>query len=153
MDSRLRRTARRHLDQRFERIRGSGFHEVPSAGWIATIREALGMSASDLARRMGVTPAAVRKLEQSERAGTIRLETLERVASSLGARLDYALVPALSLESQVDQRARDIARREIEAVNHSMALEDQRPPDTRDAERIEERARVLRDSSKLWAQP
>ena len=37
----------------------------PGSGWVKAIRESLGMSASALARKLGVTPASITKLEKA----------------------------------------------------------------------------------------
>jgi DNA-binding MarR family transcriptional regulator len=59
--------ARASLDLRLSPVRmQSDALTPPRAGWIRTLREALGMTATQLARRMGVAQPTVTKLEQSE---------------------------------------------------------------------------------------
>jgi predicted DNA-binding mobile mystery protein A len=102
---------------------------------------------------MGVTPAAIRQMEGSERAGTIKLQTLERAASAMNAELGYVVMPMQSLDAQVRSRAELVARRELEQVNHSMALEDQRPDPHRDAVIVADRVRELVADRRLWVDP
>lgn len=111
------------------------------------------MSAADLGARMGITRAAVRRLEESERAGTIKVASLQRAAVALDAQLTYAIVPLGSLERQVRDRALALAALELGRVNHSMALEQQLPASVAEDELVRERARVLAESPRLWSYP
>ena len=65
-------------------------------------------------------------LEQSEAKGLIELATLRRVAAALDCTLVYALVPNKPLETTVRDRAPTFARRRLEAVEHSMLLENRK---------------------------
>src|SRR5208282_6816206 len=97
----------------------------PVRGWIKAIREALGMSSAQLAKRLKIKQPTVAAMEQSEMKGTIQLATLRRVAEAMNCTLVYALVPNDSLETIVREQARKAARRQLQAVEHSMLLEDQ----------------------------
>jgi predicted DNA-binding mobile mystery protein A len=120
----------------------------PPHGWVRAVREALGMSAAVLADRLGVTPSAVIRLEQSEAADRARLETLRRAADALGCDLVYLFVPRRPLTTVVRERARELAHYEVAAVEQTMRLEDQATGDTRELEdRI---ARRLLESGDLW---
>jgi predicted DNA-binding mobile mystery protein A len=120
----------------------------PPRGWIRAVREALGMSAAVLADRLGVTPSAVIRLEQSEAADRVRLETLRRAADALGCDLVYLLVPRRPLSAVVRERASELAHFQVAAVEQTMRLEDQATGDTSELEdRI---ARRLLESGDLW---
>ena len=97
----------------------------PPRGWIRAVREALGMSAAALAGRLGTTGGAVTRLEQSEAADRIRLDTLRRAADALGCDLVYLLVPRRPLTAVVRDRARELAHRQVAATEQTMRLEDQ----------------------------
>lgn len=114
------------LDRATESLRSSP-PAKPAAGWIRSIRQALGMSRAQLAGRLGVTPATVADLERSEARGTISLNTLQKVASGLGLQLHYGLTPikGKSFEVLIIEQAQKIARERIRRVSHTMALEDQ----------------------------
>src|SRR3972149_3377271 len=61
----------------------------PPRGWARALREALGMSAGQLARRVRVSRETIATLERSEARGTITLASLEKLAratASPGAR-------------------------------------------------------------------
>jgi predicted DNA-binding mobile mystery protein A len=145
----MTKLARQALDERLAGWRS--FTPSPVRGWIRAIRESLGMSAADLAARLGTTRQAVAQLERSEADGSIRLESLRRAAEALDCTLVYALVPSDSLEEIVDRRAHDVALQEAERVRHTMLLEDQLVDESLDKERhVDELAEELKNSRRLW---
>ncbi|MGB5730812.1 MAG: helix-turn-helix domain-containing protein, partial [Acidimicrobiia bacterium] len=75
--------ARRRLDARFLRLRPLADEPRPHKGWIRAIRDALGMSSTELAARIGVSQQRVPQMERSELQDTITLGTLRRVAEAL----------------------------------------------------------------------
>lgn len=97
----------------------------PRNGWIATVRQALGMGLTQLARRLGVNPSAVRRLEEREQSGKITLATLTRVAAAMDCHLVYAVVPNKSLQSVVEHQIRKVAKERLARVGHTMDLEAQ----------------------------
>jgi predicted DNA-binding mobile mystery protein A len=141
---------RRTLDRRLAALRDLEI-PTPPRGWIRALRDGLGMSAADLGRRMGMTRQAISQLERSEAEGSIRLDTLRRAAEALGSELVYALVPKDSLEDTVKARARAVAERTVEGVEHTMALEAQ-TGGVQDRERlVDELAERLEASNRLWS--
>ena len=119
------RRARAALDSRLAPLQPSQKYTPPRAGWVRAIRNALGMTASDLGQRLGVSHAAVFELERTERAGTARLDTLRRAAEALDCSLVYAFLPRHGLEATVRSQAERIASTELPDVQHTMALEGQ----------------------------
>ncbi len=115
----------RHLDKRFSTLRPLVNSPRPPKGWLRAIRDALGMTTAQFARRLGVSQPRIIELEQSEVSGGVTLNTLQRAAEALGCRFVYALVPEQPLEDTVRARAKLIAARQVEAVEHTMRLEDQ----------------------------
>ena len=121
----------------------------PPRGWVRAIREALGMSAAALGTRLGTTAGAVTRLEQSEAADRIRLDTLRRAADALGCDLVYLLVPRRPLTAVVRDRARELARWQVAAAEQTMRLEDQATGQARELEdRLTEQ---LVDRGGLWS--
>lgn len=117
--------ARQLLDEKFRRHPDLHRMTPPPHGWIKAIRMALGMSYRQLASRLKVSEATIANMEQSEAKSTIQLATLRRVAEALDCTLMYALVPNDTLEGTVQKRARQVARKQLQAVNHTMRLEKQ----------------------------
>ena len=98
----------------------------PVGGWARAIREALGMTNVQLARRLGrKAPQTIEDMQQSEAAGTIKLDTLRELAESRGCRLVYALVPVKPLDKLRRDRALEAARNALRRTSHSMKLEAQ----------------------------
>lgn len=122
----------------------------PPKGWVRAIRDALGMSTSELADRLGVTQQAVSKLEAAERHGAVTIDRLEEVAQALGCRLEYTLVPERPLDEMVHEQARRKAREIVDPVGHSMALEGQDVDLDDEVERV---AAGLVDKRGLWSRP
>jgi predicted DNA-binding mobile mystery protein A len=120
-----RNTARARLDERLSSFKPADRFAVPSRGWVRAIRDALGMSAVQLGKRVGVKPQSVGDFEKSEVVGTIQINSLRRIAEALDCTLVYALVPNSSLDETVRSRARAIARADLERIGHSMDLEAQ----------------------------
>ena len=123
----------------------------PQRGWVRAIRDALGMTAEQLGDRIGVTQSTVQRLETSEAADTIQLNSLRRLAEGLGCELVYVLVPRETLSATYDAAARDVARRELARVSHSMALEDQAVDDAGDEERLRQFIAAELDPREIWA--
>ena len=142
----------RQLDASLNRWRSADLPSRPPSGWIKAVREGLGMAATHLAARLGVTPSTVTRLETSEADDTVSLATLRRAAESLGCELHYALVPRQSLVDILENRALALARQQMAAVSHTMALEAQAT--SREAVEVQTRAlaeNLLKGSRRaLW---
>jgi predicted DNA-binding mobile mystery protein A len=123
--ARVTAQSRARLDQRLAQLGSVEQYRTPSRGWIRAIREALGMSTAQLAKRLGVRQPSVVGLERSEEKGTIEVASLRRVAEALDCTLVYALVPNQPLETTVRARALSLLRRRRQPIEHSMLLEDQ----------------------------
>jgi predicted DNA-binding mobile mystery protein A len=118
--------SRKPLDERFKQLGPIKRYATPARGWVKAIREALGMTTTQLAQRLNVKQPSVAAIEQSEEKGTIELATLRRVAEALDCTLVYALIPNKPLETTVRDRARGFVRRRRGPIEHSMLLENQR---------------------------
>lgn len=141
--------ARRALDRRVRSLQGDPGAN-PMRGWIRAVREALGMTAEQLGRRLGVSRQAVLSFERSEFDGRIQVSSLRRVAEALDCHLVYAFVPNTSLDDVVQQQARRIAAAELARVDQTMLLEAQRVGDDEAADLLEARVAQLIDDRHLW---
>ncbi len=144
-----RRQGRQALDRRLGAI-DSTVLAPPSAGWVRAIRDALGLSARQLGKRLGVAAMSVTDLEESERAGSAQLATLRRAADAMDCDLVYAFVPRVSLEDTVRHQALRVARRELARVQTTMRLEDQALPSEEAESRVAQFAESLLDDRALW---
>ena len=142
----------RHLDKRFTVLRRMAQSPRPTKGWLRAVRDALGMTQAQLARRLGVSQPRIIELEQSEVGGNVTLNTLQRAAEALGCRLVYVLIPERPLAETVTKRAELIAERQLKAVEQTMRLENQSVKDTAAAEDLRRQFmdELLRRPARLW---
>src|SRR5690349_2337576 len=116
---------REQLDAKLEVLK-SAFSIVPAEnGWIKLLRDALGMSAEQLSKKVGIDRSRINRLEKAEVGGDLKLSSLKKIAEGLNMRFVYAFVPENSLENMVYEQARKIAQKRMSKVSHSMKLEDQ----------------------------
>ncbi len=142
----------RHLDKRFATLRPLAAGARPPKGWLRAVRDALGMTTAQLARRLGVSQPRIVELEQSEVSGSVTLRTLQRAAEALGCRLVYALVPERPLAKTVRERAEKVAERQSGFVEHTMRLEDQAVNSKRASKELYQQMveDLLRRPARLW---
>lgn len=98
---------------------------VPQKGWIRAIRDALGMSARQLANRLGLSQQAISRIEEGELTGSVTVKTLQRVAESLDCVFVFGFVPRTSLESTVRRQVQSVAAKRLGKASQTMALENQ----------------------------
>ena len=109
-----------------------------------TFQEAVGIGASALAERLGVSRNSVYSSVQNERAGTISLNQLEKLAEAMGGKLFYAIIPREGpVKEIVMAQARKKARRIVQRTHAHMALEEQTEGLRSKEERIEELASTI----------
>jgi len=137
----LKLPAAESVDQSLSLFRESMRSLKPSTGWARAIRQSLGMSAEQLARRIGVSRATIVTLERSEARGRITLASLEKLSRGLGCRVVYALVPEMgaSLADLKRSRARKVARTQLAS----------READRRELERLTDEL-LAGSPRKLW---
>jgi len=153
MKNDARQRGRKRLDERLMALKPEDRFAAPPKGWVRAIRDALGMTGVQFARRLEIRPQSVEALEKSEANGSIQLKTLRRAAEALDCTLVYALVPNTSLEGAVSARARKIAKRELGRVAHTMKLEAQGTGDANLEARIEAYVRDVLKDRDPWNEP
>lgn len=84
---------RRELDEALLPFRLVRKRKAGGAGWLRSIRQAVGIPVDEVARRMGVCRWEVHRLEESEANARIMLASLSKAAKGLGCELVYALIP------------------------------------------------------------
>ena len=99
---------------------------VPRGGWLRAIREALGMTQSQLGARASISRQSVQDFERAEADRRITLESLDKLARAMGCRMVYALVPESgSVDALRERRALALAEALLQPTDHSMKLEAQ----------------------------
>lgn len=98
----------------------------PPSGWLRLIRESLGLSTTQLAKRLNLAQSTIAELEAREKKGNVSIEMLQRTANAMDCEFVYVILPKnKSLDKILELRARRAAERIIANVSHSMKLEDQ----------------------------
>lgn len=144
--------ARKHLDKRLSQWKPTSNFASPPRGWIRAIRDAIGMTAAQLAIRLNVSQPRVFALEKSEVNEALTLETISRVAQALDCTFVYAIVPNTSLEDIVTKQAQKKVSERLIRIDHTMKLEGQ---GLSDAEITAEHERLMNELMKgnlrgLW---
>jgi predicted DNA-binding mobile mystery protein A len=123
----------------------------PREGWTREIRGALGMSQRQLAERMGVSTTSAQSAERNEGRRKIQLDSLVALAEGLDCDLVYALVPRRSLQSTLEERAKELSRRIVYRVSVSMELEEQGSSEKDNRRQVDELAAdLLRERPKYF---
>ena len=124
----------KNLDKLIANLRAS--QRVPK---FKIIRQALGLTSVQVARRLGVSRQAVLKLEQAEVSGHITLTKLRELYASIGCELSVIPIPPQSLEEYLKKQAMKAARQHVLEVNTTMGLELQQLTD----EQLKEQALAI----------
>ena len=97
--------------------------QPPKQGWISAVRQALGMTAKQLAERVGLSQPRIAKMELNE--NNLKISTMKKIAEGLDCDFVYGFVPKSSLQEMINRQARKKAEAILSNVNTNMALEDQ----------------------------
>lgn len=116
--------ARKNLEKRLTPFRGEQI-VAPSRGWTRAIREALGLTTRQLAKRLGVAPSRIPAIEKAEVTGATTIKTLREAAEAMNCTLVYAFLPVKPLDAILRDQARLKAEEELSHLNHTMRLENQ----------------------------
>jgi predicted DNA-binding mobile mystery protein A len=143
--------AQKQLDATLRQAAAIASLETPRSGWIKSIRQALGMTAAQLAKRLRTSPQSVLALEKREVAGSITLATLEKAARALDCQMRVVFIPNRGIEESVTRRAMERARDERNQIVHTMGLEGQAKGvrEVLDLDKIAESWRTKR-RTRLW---
>ncbi len=124
MNTRQAALARKQLERRLAPLRAMNL-VAPPKGWIKAIRESLGMTARQLAARMGAGISRIPVIEQAEVTGSTTLKTLRQAATAMNCAFVYAFVPIEPLDDILRDRALQEARKNVARLDHTMRLENQ----------------------------
>ena len=125
----------------------------PPEGWLKTVKKALGMTGPQLAERLGVSKWQVSKTEKGELAGSVKLETMQKMAEAMDCKFVYAVIPKNDVEQVIQEQARKKARKRVNEASTQMALEAQSLDKQRFESEIERIASELMDKmpSDFWS--
>ena len=97
--------------------------QPPKQGWISAVRQALGMTAKQLAERVGLSQPRIAKMELNE--NNLKISTMKKIAEGLDCDFVYGFIPKSSLQETIKRQAHKKAEAILSSVNTNMALEDQ----------------------------
>lgn len=167
MDSDFIKLARRQLSPGLSMYRqAAATAPEPKSGWLATMRKAIGMTTTQLARRIGVAHPGVVRLEKNEKDGKVTIASMRKAAEAMNCEFVYAIIPrhhkgyagALPttdegnvLDDFIRQEAYRAAYAEARRVGRTMALEDQALADDAFRAQVQDRAAELAaNPRRLW---
>ena len=113
----------RALDKKTSDLKSAKNIVLQSSGWIKTVREAIGMTVSQLAARLGVTQPRITKMEFNE--DNLKLSTMKKAAEAMNCEFVYYFKPRTTFQNLVDEQAQKKAAEVLKTVNVNMALENQ----------------------------
>ena len=113
----------RALDKKTSDLKSAKNIVPQPAGWIKTVREAIGMTVSQLAARLGVTQPRITKMESNE--DNLKLSTMKKAAEAMNCEFVYYFKPKTTFQNLVDEQAQKKAAEVLKTVNVNMALENQ----------------------------
>ncbi len=118
-------------------------------GWIRYMRQALGLTLKQLARRVGVTTATTAQAERGEAQGKVTIATLKMMAQAMECEFMYAFVPKSDIQDLMKEAARKKARLLLESADVHMTLEDQKVNQSLE-ERVERLAEKFFKKGDVW---
>lgn len=125
LDRKAMHKQRLMVDKKIRSTKDVANMSPPRNGWLKTVRESLGMTAAQLAKRLGVSQPTVTQLESREKTRKATLEKLDEAARAMDCQLVYAIIPKemTSLQKLLEHRAEEVVRKNLEGISHSMGLE------------------------------
>ncbi len=96
-----------------------------NSGWIRYIRQALGMTLKQLARKATISTTTVAQAEHGEVSGKLSLATLKKMARAMECDFIYAIVPKTEIDKQIRNAALRKAKEIITKADDQMILETQ----------------------------
>ncbi len=123
MDYWDRKLMRELLDKKLPLLHQASYSLPFKGKWLKAIRQALGMTTAQLARKAGMSQARVSQIEGKEAEGELKISTLEKMGEALDMTFIYGFVSNESLESMVEAQARKLALARLKDLSHTMSLE------------------------------
>lgn len=125
---------------------------LAAEGWIKLMRQALGMSGAQLARKMGVSRALVSNTENAETEGRVTIKKMQKIAESMECEFIYCIIPKGEIQTILTQRATQKAQSIVDRTNHHMSLEAQELTNEQTNSEVERlTSEILKHkSSDLW---
>lgn len=137
------------IERRLVSLREIKSLSLAPEGWIKFIRNAMGLSGSDLAKLCGLSQKTISQAEKREVDGKINLSTLIKMADAMECDLVYSLVPRKSIKETVINKAKEKAIKRLKEAGLHMDLEDQKA-ESNIKDQVEALAQKFIDSGDVW---
>jgi predicted DNA-binding mobile mystery protein A len=141
------------LDKKLEKFKDSAMVQIPTKGWINTIRTTLNMTRDQLGTKLEMTKGAIQKIEEREALGQITINKLRDVGKALDMKFVYGFVPKDgTIDDLIQIKAEKLAQKIVLRTNQNMKLEDQGIGDEKMAKTIKELANEIKREMRksLW---
>lgn len=121
---------------------------------IRRMRESLGMTQAQLARRAGMSQSTIAGIETGKRRD-LQLSTIMRLAEGLDASPMIGLQPKNDIRETLEKRSLEVARKIVLATSGSAAIEMQLPDPQFVQDQIKETQKEIlkKHKSLLWERP
>jgi predicted DNA-binding mobile mystery protein A len=125
MRGKQKKLAREQLNETMKNLESLKAMSAPRKGWIRAIRDTLGMTGEQLAKRLGVNQQRVARIEQDEVLGKVTLNTMQNAAEAMDCVFVYGVVARDDIEQIVKKQAEVVAQKRMARSNQMMRLEKQ----------------------------
>jgi predicted DNA-binding mobile mystery protein A len=125
--------------------------DLPIGKQVQLIREALGMTQAQLAERCGIRRDVLARVE-SDLSIDLRLSTVRKLAKGLGCKAVIRLVPEEEIETTIDKKSLETARKLVGLSKSAAGLEKQMPEDRYIELQVREMQQKIREKrpSSIW---
>jgi len=141
------------LDQKLKPFKKTEMVLIPNNGWINTIRTTLNMTMAQLGTRLKITRQGVKSIEESEKKGSISINSLKEVGMALDLKFVYGFVPKDgTIDNLINIKAEKLAKKIVLRTNQNMKLENQGIGEMKIKETIKDLANEIKREMKksLW---
>ena len=125
MRGKQKKLAREQLNETMKKFESLKAMSAPRKGWIRAIRDTLGMTGEQLAKRLNVNQQRVARIEQDEVLGKVTLNTMQNTAEAMDCIFVYGVIARDDLERIVRRQAEVVAKKRMARSNQMMRLEKQ----------------------------
>ena len=125
MTGKQKKIAREQLDETMKSFESLKAMSAPRKGWVRAIRDTLGMTGVQLAKRLKVNQQRIARIEQDEVLGKVTLNTMQNAAEAMDCVFVYGVVARDGLEQIVRRKAELVAKKRMARSNQMMRLEKQ----------------------------
>ena len=132
------------IDNKLKVYSKVGPNNMPSSGWINTIRTSLKMTLEQLGSRISTSKQGAKKVEEREANGSITIKALKEAANALDMDFVYGFKPRQgTILKMIDEAALKKATEIVMRTSKTMELEDQKVNQERLNHAIKDKAKEI----------